>query len=324
MKKLKFIPVLAVAALLSACGSNGVSVKAPKFAKMGEEVSFEKFDEEINKRFDGLDFLKEDLLNSKSLAGKGSSFVSEKLTRGKKTITESTMKDSNEAKYELDMKNYIAKMSGESKEEVINKSNSTDSKSTSNDKGVYYIQEAEHEGQKYLVYVDSANKLVELMTPLSETVKAETYLDQVRKQSITQSINYASLNYLLTSMASWSEEQFKGYKFYQNGDTFTYTYSYEESRESKDSDENLIGTESIKVEEKCQYVLEGNHVKFAYSSEQTTKMEFAIDYTVNPSLLAKAGDVYEEIYNVYREAEAKDAKVSLKAVKTDGYNVTLL
>ena len=145
MKKLKFIPVLAVAALLSACGSNGVSVKAPKFAKMGEEVSFEKFDEEINKRFDELDFLKEDLLNSKTLVGKGSSLISEKMTRGKKIITESTMKDSDEAKYELDMKNYIAKMSGESKEEIINKSNSTNSKGTSNNKGVYYVQEAEYE-----------------------------------------------------------------------------------------------------------------------------------------------------------------------------------
>lgn len=323
MKKLKFIPVLAVAALLSACGSNGVSVKAPKFAKMGEEVSFEKFDEEINKRFDELDFLKEDLLNSKTLVGKGSSLVSEKMTRGKKTITESTMKDSDEAKYELDMKNYIAKMSGESKEEVINKSNSTNSKSTSNDKGVYYVQEAEYEGQKYLANVDSANKLVELMMPLSETVKAETYLDQIGKQSITQSVQLPSLKYLLSIMATWTEEEFEGYKFYQNGNTFTYTYSYEETNEQKDADDNLALTYTTKVEEKCQYVLEGSHVKFAKSSEELQKVEFAVDYTSDPSILAKAGDVYEEIYNVYREAEAKDAKVSLKAAKTDGFNFVI-
>lgn len=323
MKKLKFIPVLAVAALLSACGSNGVSVKAPKFAKMGEEVSFEKFDEEINKRFDELDFLKEDLLNSKTLVGKGSSLVSEKMTRGKKTITESTMKDSDEAKYELDMKNYIAKMSGESKEEVINKSNSTNSKSTANDKGVYYVQEAEYEGQKYLANVDSANKLVELMMPLSETVKAETYLDQIGKQSITQSVQLPSLKYLLSIMATWTEEEFEGYKFYQNGNTFTYTYSYEETNEQKDADDNLALTYTTKVEEKCQYVLEGSHVKFAKSSEELQKVEFAVDYTSDPSILAKAGDVYEEIYNVYREAEAKDAKVSLKAAKTDGFNFVI-
>ena len=69
MNKLKFIPVLAVVSLLSACGESGklASVKAPKFEKEGTEIEVEKFFEDVDKYAMSLDFNNNKRMSSKEI-----------------------------------------------------------------------------------------------------------------------------------------------------------------------------------------------------------------------------------------------------------------
>ena len=52
MKIIKFIPALAMIALLSACGTKSGSFKAPKFEKEGASIEKEVFVSEINTAVD--------------------------------------------------------------------------------------------------------------------------------------------------------------------------------------------------------------------------------------------------------------------------------
>ena len=70
MNKLKFIPILAAVALLSACEAKaGARLKAPKFAKEGEECEAEVAFDKIT---DGLDNL--DTRDSKFIGSKVASY----------------------------------------------------------------------------------------------------------------------------------------------------------------------------------------------------------------------------------------------------------
>ena len=69
MNKLKFIPVLAVVSLLSACGQSStfVTVKAPKFEKEGQEIEVEDFFKGVDTNVMALDFNNNKRMSSKEI-----------------------------------------------------------------------------------------------------------------------------------------------------------------------------------------------------------------------------------------------------------------
>lgn len=318
MNKIKFIPVLAVVALLSACGNNRQSVKAPKFAKEGQEVAVAKFVEDASKAFDNLDIFKEDRLGSKVVTSKASEATNEKLVRGKKTISESKKQEVEEYSYKLDAKSFVAEMEGKYNVSESVKNATTESESSQSQEEKVVMQQYEEEGKKYFSSFNISTKQAQLGTELTGEATIETVFDNLERMSIYYEMEFDDLENTLAYLPTASAEDLKDQKFYENGNIFTMTYSVEESHaypSETDPEANI----KVTYEAKQQYVLEPNAVKVA--SAFTTKFEISLvkDTMISPSLVGKAGDVYENVGFEYFEAEAKDAKLSLKPIKTEGY-----
>ena len=78
MKIIKFIPALAMIALLSACGTKSGSFKAPKFEKEGASIEKEVFVSEINTAVDASVYKGEEVI-TRSFVGT-TSYGSESIT----------------------------------------------------------------------------------------------------------------------------------------------------------------------------------------------------------------------------------------------------
>ena len=89
MNKLKFIPVLAVVALLSACGTKSEAVKAPKFDKEGAEVQYTEFMAGLSENAQALDIMGDKKAASFEMKSEAAELQSNVLTRdGKNFYTE--------------------------------------------------------------------------------------------------------------------------------------------------------------------------------------------------------------------------------------------
>ena len=320
MNKLKFIPVLAVAALLSACGGNSISVKAPKFAKEGKEVSAEAFVTEATKALEALDISKEEPISSKVLTTKSSSETGVVQTRGKKVVSEQKNLRSQEIKYELDMTKWVGRAKGIDKQQTIKKNGSSKSESYQEEKEEVYLQTLEYEDKLYGASVSVTQKTVDVLVELTGELTTQIFIENMGRNIIENTTALGYFESILITASTWGDEIPEEYKLYQNGNTFTFTVDAEETQDYKTDDE-VIYKMTFAEHEKCQYVLDGTTIKYAYSSEYSIKAEFLKDVAMDPSTLMKAGDVFENYSHDYAEAESKNAKVNIGVVKTDDYNI---
>ena len=316
MNKLKFIPVLAVAALLSACGGNSVSVKAPKFAKVGNEVEATKFAEDAMKALEEFDFMKsEEALGSKILDTKNSTERTNKLTRNKKVVSEYSYQQVSNQKGEFDAKNHVAKVANVANTAILDKDTNGTYEEKESQKANVYLQEVTYEDEKYMGAVVQEEKIVQVLAKETTEFTIANIYEELSRGSYASALDVSTAMMFLSQIEYIDAEELSHFKFYENGsNTFTVEYS-DEDEDDVNADETVVGKKVETFTQKFQYVIKGSSISYAFLEEEISTVTYSADYEQY-----YAGDVYEEAEKSYKEASYKDGKVSVKAVGYEGYN----
>lgn len=314
MKKIKFIPILAVAALLSGCNSGGISVKAPKFAKEGEKVTDTKFMEDFSKALEGLDIEQSPLekLDSRVLSYSACGSQATSVKRGKKEVYKQSYKESVKSSYEFDSENLRVHFKEEGRSQASRKSaRMPDYKQESKGTTERYFQKYEKDGKSYVATVSPKEKTVTKYVELTEVTTLLSAYNSYLSSSAEDAMSMDVLSDLYSDWASQSEEIKSRYEFFENGGVYTWTYKHETESNADKYNMKLVMSDKYQVE------IDGNNVKYRRSSESTTTYDYTKNY--NGTIVYQEGDQEVIVAKSYVDMSMKLKKVSVKEAKTAGY-----
>ena len=313
MKKIKFIPVLAMAALLSACEMGGPSVKAPKFAKEGNKVEAEKFIEDASKVMSELDVSQENPTYQDKLITVKLSYSDEIfIKRGNTKISQQSGAYVYNMSYGFDVDTKVALGKTELNAKQTKKDQTTNSSTTEKAKQEVYLQKFSHDGKAYFGMVTPKEKEMEGYAELNETVTEEKVFNSFVANAEDEYLYLSECAGLFTQYPLMPDEEKAKFAFYENGNVYTVTYTTESESDEENYKKKLTSTI------KYQYEIKGNDVTFRMSQEELTVYDYKKSYSAYPYAHVE-GDHEEEKTAQYIESSAKTKKVSYNAVDTTGF-----
>lgn len=301
MNKIRYIPIIGLAALLSSCSLFG-GVKAPKFDKEGDEVKYEKFIEKLTDAYKDSELNDSDSkLGDRIVKYSYSSSGTYSLKRGKKEIEKSTETSISKGEQQFDYDSLVSKSTGETK----TTEKSTDQEGSSNEtvskKTEEYYQFGKVEKEKYLIEANAKTKTYSGVYPSSDDDKL---FDQLVRQTVSSAAS------LFSARVPYSEEAAKDYTFYNNKDAI-FTYSLVDEDEDKvEKAYKYVTTTKIKV----QLDITDKKQAVRYSSEVKTVLTYTDD--INGY---KEDDVVTREEKNYAEITCNAKEVKLKEVDLDDY-----
>ena len=320
MKKLRFIPVLAVAALLSACGTSNGSVSKPKFAKAGEEVRAEKFAQDFKSVLNDLDLSKEQLLKSKELKVSKKESVNGKHLRNKKAVEtlSGTRAEKDSAKY--DATNFVAVVDQEGSQKAnsqhLNASEVIDADFTDTTQ----LQKIVYNDVDYLATINETYKSIELVRNLS-SVELSVAIDSYVKSYVAEELELQSAYYMIDMLENVDYLSLQDFKLYEAKNLFTLEAKMEYVF-GKVTNGLLEYKETETIEYKVQYEIKDNDVTYRYYMVNDSRCEYYLDVAGNPSAEYftddfREGDVTELRTIRSEEVSYKDASVKLETKNVD-------
>ena len=319
MKNIKYIPVLAIVALLSACNTTKSNnpVKEPKFEKEGEAVEYDAFLKEVGLGLSGLDFN-----SGKKMGSKEGSFYAAYeedcvLEREGKEFGRETYTEIEDHKFKMDAKASIINDDGEYYVSILDKNGQYTYKDKNGEKWSTSYQQVKYDGEDYYGCVDKLGKVVNLYGTISSGWTLSDYHDYIAKGTLYYEIGFGTIQNRVNALTGLSEESLPFYSFMKNGSTYTVTYQPEaETSEKRTEDEanELIYTYESTTTEKIQLTFDRGNLKVAIYDVYTSKYTYAKDYQSY-----KAGDVDSVKTTNILTSEYKNADLSLKEASYDGF-----
>lgn len=326
MNKLKFIPSLAIVALLSACGAKGVnkSVKEPKFEKFSKEVEKADFFEDLGKEIQKMDiFTNAKKLGSNVATLSAKELTDTTLTRDKKVFSD----DYNVIAYDLDVKNdtknIVSLGTGTYTLTRGQKySDKENAEMTQKNEFVTYYQEVEYDGKDYLAYVNSNGKVVNPVSQVSDEYPIDILFDGFLSEMLMYELEIYSAISKLTTISNIAADapEAEYYTFYEDGKAFTVVYEFAPAAEEIRDNETdaLLQTNEEKEVEKIQFVIDGQDLKLMQYHESSIKTTFNVD-TTTPGSFYYAGDVYEQVNKTTSSSSLQFKDVTVKPANIDGF-----
>lgn len=319
MKIIKFIPALAMIALLSACGTKSGSFKAPKFVKEGASIEKDAFVTEINTAVDASTYKGEEVI-TKSFAS-DTSYSSEDSTTiykdGKKyaeTIQQATFT----ANMKADIKNHVAYLNGEQKSSnKMTQGNDASIEIKNNQRHEIYLQSFLFEGVETFGEVVKSERIFIPIAPITETNPVDLVFDTLIKSYATSESALSNANYLAQEVNSMDEAKLETVSLFKNNNVYTYVYEETfEPVETLDDENKLVKKVEQKNYEKMQVTIQGSNFKFvAYMINETTTTYFQ-DSTYSGMVL-KSGDSVVEKERAYEVSNIQSKNVTVKPVSID-------
>ena len=247
MKKMNFIPSLALVCLLSACGTTKApSMAKPRFAKQGKEIaSYEDFSNQFQTVLEESELSSADFkMGDREMNSKAYVMESEIVKRNKKVFTEESRTIYSETLNRFDGDNHIIATKGKTVSYWIFKEldSTHENESRSNENIVY--QESTVDGKQYYVNADLNSKTYSNGFELSDTATAEDYYNQMAS-AVASVLKMTILTFV-------SLEDIEDFKFYRNDKTFTWSSKTIETEEIKKSEDVVVGTAKLEGEFKAQ------------------------------------------------------------------------
>lgn len=303
MNKFKYIPVLALAALLTSCNLFGG--KAPKFAEEGEQVEYSyfydrcqqvAFDSELN---DTNVKLTDRILK---ISNYESSNNVTKRDRKEIDKTESTHNSKSESQYDAD--NLVAKYTGEDNMSMKSSGPSGNGSFTLKNNSENYFQFEKENGSYYLVIANTKSQEYALYREASSSSSRQaTIFDELVRYNILE---------IFESFRSYvpeSSSDARDYLFYIKDDSI-FTMSL-----TKDETENNEYYEiTTKTKLKVQIDITDKKQALRVSSESKIEYIYHINYDGH-----KAGDVVTENHINYCDYAVTSKNVNLSAVDVSNY-----
>ena len=265
---MKYIPIIALAALLSSCGVFGG--KAPKFENEGEEIN--KYTDFCNRYEDTLldsEVMDSDVLFTDRLI-KSSVYENQITTvkRGNKELskTETTSSSKSEGQYDAD--NYVAKITGEQKQSMKGNDQEGNASYTTSSKIENYYQFEKEGGTKYLVFANTKTKEYRHYEQVSSVRKQDALFDNLIRSAVSN-LFYQFVRYLQDA-----EINSKDYLFYIKDDSL---FTLATTKENTVDAENYKMITKTKL--KVQLNTEDKKQSFKVSSEINVEYRYTTDYT---------------------------------------------
>lgn len=317
MKKLTILPLFLVAPLLVGCGTN---VKAPKFAKAGEEVSCEKFGTDLLEKKEAAAFSKEDKIGSLVWKNKSASKRTIKDVRADKLVVKDSV-NYNELNVTMqyDASNYLIQGSQKAKSSTVEKTQYEDEKTEQNANVNMFIQEYAKNDKKYAIYGNKESKELHGAAELGESLTIADYVDGNMKNMLAQ--QGTTVVSIVVQYETLTDEEKAKYKFYENGNIFTVEYKSEKEDEHKDGEDVVIYKTKTSNYSKIQLDLTDGAWKLKMYQEDTIETEYVKDDEDYDHL---AGEKIVDKRLSMADGEAKYKSVKLKAVDTAGYRDDIL
>lgn len=328
MNKLKFIPVLAVVSLLSACGQSSkfVTVKAPKFEKEGQEIEVEDFFKGVDTNASALDFNNNKRMSSKEIK---SSFRYEDVDtykRGKDVIRHTVYQEMDEGIAKYDAPHSLISVKGEYGNDTLEENKFTGKQEEIDHK--YFdtmYQRVQYGDELCYASVDPKAQAIYMYGIDMDEYDIPSLADNIAKDMVLEYMYLNTMEDVLDALdsASSSEEALAEWKMYQNKNTYTLIYTHDtEPRDVLDSNDSTIVkfTVSGKFERKLQMKFDGNNLKISYYYEDYAIRTYKSNYYENGFYFAE-GDVEEMVSRESLQCEMKEKDVSLKELSYEGYQV---
>lgn len=313
MKKMKILPLILTLPLLVGCNKEDIK---PKFAKEGEKIEFNAFNDAFQEDMKKSAFFSEDestYIPSFKAVAEMDQLEKQTLKRDGKENASTTTLGKSKANAASDSENGIlrAKISTDREVTRVTPEGKDVEKGKANQTNV--IQKATIEDKTYMVEVDVEAKTYEL----AETIDEEHPYYKYYKERISETIGMPFMMLMLVEMSysAASEEDQKNYGFYKNGQIYTAEFSHEEVKETKDAEENVTQVETDKTYVKVQLDFKKADVmKAAFYQEEVKSIEYKVSSSVN-----YAGDIVEDIEKSAYSCDIKKADVKNKAEDLSKY-----
>ena len=300
MKKMRFIPLLSLTAVLTGCslfGGNGA--KAPTFAKEGDEVTYTEFKQKLQEATNDSEIADESSLLTDRVVKASTSNSSTRIwKRGKTELEKSEEQNTDKGEASYDTNNHAAKSTAETKITRKSSDQQSTSSETSTAKQEVYYQIEKVKGYKYLIYANAKTNQYYTQTSISGSVTDDKAFDNLIRNNLN------ALYYIFNRSLPNSDSEAKDYNFHVNNDKlFTFSLTSEE----EDSKSSQYYTLKTKTKYKVQLDLTDKKQALRYSRE--TKVEY--DYKKSLDSY-KVDDVLTEENKTYAEytITAKDVKVN--------------
>lgn len=305
MKKIKVFPLLIFVPMLASCGLSKPS--SPKFADVGKEVKFDKFQTDLMEASGKAIFNSEKALPSGILKSKKAIFYSQIMKRGKEKLMDYDVLQNENSELKYDKENKIVKEVVENKSDIQGKSQTEKAIEVVNGKTTRVYQEGEKDNKKYVLEVRPDLKEIYKEADLSG-IKIAAYLDTFVKTKVGSTADNI-FSEIFMEYASSGEKEKKNYKFYENDKIFTIEYKLDLKEDVKDGDEKVYLKRITTRESKIQVELNDKKPQF----KQWTTCKITGEYTRNFDIYKK-GDFGELVEQASLEYSYEVKDVKLKAV----------
>lgn len=319
MKLIKFIPALAMIALLSACGTKSGSFKAPKFVKEGASIEKDTFVTEINTAVNASVYKGEEAI-TKSLVC-ADSYGSESITtinKDGKKYAEQLQQRTMTANLKADVKNHVAHMEGEQVDHMKVTQGNTGAMEMKNvQKHDMYLQTFMFEGQETMGEVIKSEKMFIPLGPITETSPVEMVFDSMIKSFANSESPLSQTGEFVERVENMDEAMLEKVSFFKNNNTYTFVFEETLNPDPElDDENNLVKKVETKNSQKVQITLKGSDCKYvSYATSETTTTYYQ-EYSYNGMTLNEGDSVVEkstsyEISNLYTK------NVTVKPVSID-------
>lgn len=320
MKIIKFIPALAMIALLSACGTKSVYFKAPKFDKVGASIEKDVFVSEINNAVDATVYNSTEELAKSFIVT--ASYGSESITtinKDGKKYAEQLQQRTMTANLKADTKNYVAHMEGKQVDYMkATQGNVGGMEMKEVQKHDMYLQTFIFDGQEVMGEVIKSEKMFIPLGPITETSPVEMVFDSMMKSfAASEDSPISEASDFAESVENMDEGMLEKVSFFKNNNT--YTLVFEETLdpvETKDDEDNLVQKVEVKNSQKVQITIKDNDCKFVSYSLNETITTYFQDSTYNGMKL-KSGDSVVAKSTSYENSDIHSKNVTVKPVSID-------
>ena len=321
MKLIKFIPALAMIALLSACGTKSGSFKAPKFVKEGASIEKDTFVTELNTAIDasvykGEEAITRSFVSDTSYSSENSAIVYKNGKKYSETIQQGTFT----ANMKADIKNHVAYLNGEqTSSNKMTQGNAASIELKNNQRHEIYLQSFLFDGVETFGEVIKSERIFIPIAPITETTPEDLIFDSLIKDYADSESALSATIYLAQRVNSMDEAMLETVSLFKNNNVYTYVYEQTfEPEETLDDEDKLVKKVEKKNYEKMQVTIQGSNFKFvAYELNETTTTYFQ-DSTYSGTTL-KSGDSVVEKERAYEVSNIQSKNVTVKPQSIDGY-----
>lgn len=302
MNKIKFIPVLALTALLAGCSL--FDGKAPKFADAGEEVEYSYFYDQCMAEIRDSEISDQDVKLTDRVV-KYSSYYMQKnvLKRDNKEIskTENTTSRKSESQYDVD--NAVGKITTENKMSYKGNGPEGSGSYSTTEKRENYYQFEKESGIKYLIYANAKTKEYNRQEQVTSSRKQDDIFDDLIRAELVSMVS-DFYNYVPSSFGNAKDCLF----YIKDNSLFTISKTKEET--IKNSDYNLVAKTKLKVQI--------NTTDKKQSLKISSEVQNEYVYLKNGSSVREKDVVTENIVN-YVEYTFTGKTVNLSAIDASDY-----